>query len=200
MSLLVPKHRTTSIPLAFLVRCPQSDQSLQDLGSSSTSSWAPRLAASLIDLHLQNNHYQTATSGNVNHGHKLWLSMLPDPDLLLQASLPVHGDDDMIQSTQCTALELAGELLAYFARDIFSISPATCVTICSFLEPTVFIQLFVGFLGIMHIYHCFLRFRWNLLLVLQPSISSFLMRLWTHYSAFSAPDAASSESMMRKKP
>jgi hypothetical protein len=85
-------------------------------------SWATRVAASLIDLQLQNNQTTTGktvnananANNNFNPGHKLWLSMLPDPDLL-QASLPVHWEDDTVQSTRCTALELARDS-AYFAR------------------------------------------------------------------------------------
>jgi hypothetical protein len=72
-------------------------------------------------MQLQNNNQNnnqdqtvTVTANGNDLGHKLWLSMLPDPDLL-QASLPVHWDDDTVQSARYTALELASDS-AYFAR------------------------------------------------------------------------------------
>jgi hypothetical protein len=101
-----------SVPQWMMMAALENDEENDD--GYNPSSWATRLAASLIDLQLQSNQNQTETTGNVNPGHKLWLSMLPDPDLL-QASLPVHWGDDMLQSARCTALELAGDS-AYFAR------------------------------------------------------------------------------------
>ena len=101
-----------SVPQWMMMAALENDEE-NDEGYA-PSAWATRLAASLIELQLQHNQNQTGTTVNVNPGHELWLSMLPDPDML-QASLPVHWDDDMLQSARCTALELAGDS-AYFAR------------------------------------------------------------------------------------
>jgi hypothetical protein len=75
------------------------------------SSWATRLAASLLDLQLRNNK---DSYSQTNEGHALWLSLLPNSDHLL-ASLPVHWPDETLQSTRCTELELAVDS-AFFAR------------------------------------------------------------------------------------
>ena len=69
------------------------------------NAWATRLAASLID---------TQMSSQCPDGIKLWLQLLPDAKLL-RASLPVHWDEELVSSTQCTALELAVDS-AYFSR------------------------------------------------------------------------------------
>ncbi len=70
------------------------------------SSWATRLAASLLDLQLRGE--------NSSMGQRVWLSLLPDKNLL-RASLPVHWDCHTLQAAHCTALELAVDS-AYFAR------------------------------------------------------------------------------------
>jgi hypothetical protein len=99
-----------SVPQWMIKAALESNDEEDDQGYT-LSSWATRLAACFIDLQLQNNANANA---NINPGHKLWLSMLPDPDIV-QASLPVHWDDDLVQSARCTALELAVDS-AYFAR------------------------------------------------------------------------------------
>ena len=85
---------------------------------STPSKWAPRLAASLLDLQLkkeegasnENNHHHH----RVQNGQEQWLSTLPDPSYL-RASLPVHWPEHILTSARCTALELAVDS-AYFAR------------------------------------------------------------------------------------
>jgi len=74
--------------------------------SYSPSDWATRLAASLMDLQLSSVETDSLQS--------LWLSLLPDADLL-RATLPVHWPEPVVQSARCTALELAVDS-AFFAR------------------------------------------------------------------------------------
>jgi hypothetical protein len=74
----------------------------------SPSSWATRLAASLLDLQLQSR------KGNLGKSHSLWLSLLPKSEYL-RASLPVHWPDETLTNAKSTALELAADR-AYFSR------------------------------------------------------------------------------------
>lgn len=79
---------------------------------SGGSEWAIRLAASLIDLRLQQ-----ASSEELNSRRKklsTWISMLPDA-LDFRASLPIHWASDVLNSAKCQALELAVDS-AYFGR------------------------------------------------------------------------------------
>ena len=62
-----------------------------------SSQWATRLAALLLD-----------------HPPSIWVDLLPDP-AKLRSSLPIHWTENVILSTQCTALELAVDS-AYFSR------------------------------------------------------------------------------------
>jgi hypothetical protein len=76
--------------------------------SYTASSWAKRLAGSLLDVQLD------VQAGIADEPADLWLSLLPEPSLL-RASLPVHWNEDVIESAHCTALDLAVDS-AYFAR------------------------------------------------------------------------------------
>lgn len=67
--------------------------------------WATRLAASVIDLKLE---------ATVEPATKLWLSLLPDPDVL-RSTLPIHWPTPILQSACCAALELQVDA-AFFAR------------------------------------------------------------------------------------
>jgi hypothetical protein len=80
----------------------------EDASTYNPSSWATRLAASLIDMQLRHNEE------NLDEGHALWLSLLPDPEFL-SASLPCHWEEETVQNARSTALELAVDS-AYFAR------------------------------------------------------------------------------------
>ena len=73
-----------------------SDDQGNPYGSS--SDWAVRLGASLMDHQLKDFEKDLHT--------KLWFSFMPDPDWL-RASLPIHWDEAMVQNARCTALELA---------------------------------------------------------------------------------------------
>ena len=79
---------------------------------SGGSEWAIRLAASLIDLRLQQGSGEELN----NRRKKLstWISMLPDA-LDFRASLPIHWTSDVLKSAKCQALELAVDS-AYFGR------------------------------------------------------------------------------------
>lgn len=99
-----------SIPLS---KCLRDDQELPDWMSQCQDdsmeddfdgAWALRLAACLAEAQ---------TSPHQSH-HSLWFSLLPHPNHL-KASLPVHWDDDIVQSTTHTAFTMAVDS-AYFAR------------------------------------------------------------------------------------
>mmetsp|Transcript_9063 Transcript_9063/g.13518 ORF Transcript_9063/g.13518 Transcript_9063/m.13518 type:complete len:522 (-) Transcript_9063:2108-3673(-) len=82
--------------------------------------WSTRLAASLIDLDMNNNNNDNDNDCNNDCNNKdreylkLWKELLPDPTTL-RASLPVHWSDEALASTQCAVLELASDA-AFFAR------------------------------------------------------------------------------------
>jgi hypothetical protein len=69
--------------------------------------WAARLAACLLEEQLFKQEQQESHT-------KLWLSLLPNPEFL-RASLPIHWEEDLLQSTRCTALEVAVDT-AFFGR------------------------------------------------------------------------------------
>lgn len=71
--------------------------------------WVKRLAALLIDKQLAHE------KGELEEMHlKIWFDLLPNKEIL-RASLPIHWNDKLIQSTRCTALEIAVDT-AFFDR------------------------------------------------------------------------------------
>ena len=100
----------------------QQQQAQEEDGASysNPSEWAPRLAASVVDLQLQARKKNGVAieaddkDNNIEQGQQLWLSFLPNADYL-RASLPVHWSDEILSSARCTALELAVDS-SYFAR------------------------------------------------------------------------------------
>ena len=81
------------------------------------SAWATRLAASVLDLELNQGRGDMSEEGNneeLKLGRQIWQSMLPNKDIL-RASLPVHWKEEVLASSKCTALELAVDP-AYFGR------------------------------------------------------------------------------------
>jgi SET domain len=82
------------------------DENFLAYAYNNLSEWAPRLAASLLELQLNPTHNK--------RGQQLWLEYLPDENQL-RASLPVHWPEEILSSARCTALELAVDS-AYFAR------------------------------------------------------------------------------------
>ena len=84
------------------------EEDIAETNSYTASSWAKRLAASLIDLQLD------AMESTADETGELWLSLLPDPSHL-RATLPIHWSEDVITSAHCSALELAVDS-AFFAR------------------------------------------------------------------------------------
>lgn len=76
------------------------------------SAWAIRLAASFLDMDLDQSHDERCN--NIQRGREMWKSLLPDKDML-RASLPVHWDEELITSTKCTELEVAVDN-AFFSR------------------------------------------------------------------------------------
>ncbi|GAX21101.1 hypothetical protein FisN_1Lh223 [Fistulifera solaris] len=97
-----------SIPLN---KCFRDDQQLpdwmprkEDESVEKDGAWALRLAACLMEA--QKSPYQSH--------HSLWFSLLPNPSDL-RSSLPIHWDDEVIQSTSHTAFTMAVDS-AYFAR------------------------------------------------------------------------------------
>jgi len=82
------------------------------------SAWSTRLAASVLDMELNQGRDSTTDKLDANEelklGREIWSSMLPQNDVL-RASLPVHWDEDVLSTSKCTALELAVDS-AYFAR------------------------------------------------------------------------------------
>ena len=100
-----------SIPLE---KCLRDDEppTWMSTGDESSNDWAPRLAACL--LHPQLKARKDDGHENKDDHTNLWLSFLPNPDIL-RASLPIHWDEETVQSARCTALELAVDA-AYFTR------------------------------------------------------------------------------------
>lgn len=92
----------------------EDEHDITDYDRYSPSGWASRLAASILDLELNNSQGEVHNENNLKKGREMWQSMLPDGDIL-RASLPVHWSEEIIASTKCTALELAIDS-AYFAR------------------------------------------------------------------------------------
>ncbi|GAX12292.1 hypothetical protein FisN_1Hh223 [Fistulifera solaris] len=97
-----------SIPLN---KCLRDDQQLpdwmprtEDESVEECGAWALRLAACLMEA--QKSPYQSH--------HSLWFSLLPNPSDL-RSSLPIHWDDEIVQSTSHTAFTMAVDS-AYFAR------------------------------------------------------------------------------------
>ena len=79
-----------------------------DEESYTAGSWAKRLAASLLETQLD------VMESIAQESTEVWLSLLPDASHL-RASLPIHWDEDILQSAHSTALDLAVDS-AYFAR------------------------------------------------------------------------------------
>jgi len=123
-----------SIPLSSCIRddtppswCEAIDLTSTSLGSSdedgvyhnNPSEWAMRLAASLLDLKLNQSidKESSETEGMVSMlaARKEWLSMMPDRDYL-RATLPVHWPERIISKAKCTALELSVDA-AFFSRE-----------------------------------------------------------------------------------
>ena len=81
------------------------------------SGWATRLAASVLDMELNQGRGDISEEGNneeLKLGREIWQSMLPNEELL-RASLPVHWKEEVLATSKCTALELAVDS-AYFGR------------------------------------------------------------------------------------
>lgn len=93
---------------------------MRDNGNNDSDQWATRLAACWTDLYLQQQlSHQTEKGGveDINTDattHQLWLSLLPDPDLL-RASLPVHWPEKVVSNARSTSLEVAADS-SYFVR------------------------------------------------------------------------------------
>jgi hypothetical protein len=92
----------------------EDEHDITDYERYSPSGWASRLAASILDLELNNSEGEVHNENDLKKGREMWQSMLPDEDIL-RASLPVHWPEEIVGSTKCTALELAIDS-AYFAR------------------------------------------------------------------------------------
>ncbi|KAL7442187.1 hypothetical protein ACHAXM_008649 [Skeletonema potamos] len=92
----------------------EDEHDITDYERYSPSGWASRLAASILDLELNNSEGEVHNENDLKRGREMWQSMLPDEDIL-RASLPVHWTEEMVGSTKCTALELAIDS-AYFAQ------------------------------------------------------------------------------------
>mmetsp|Transcript_37547 Transcript_37547/g.76771 ORF Transcript_37547/g.76771 Transcript_37547/m.76771 type:complete len:493 (-) Transcript_37547:163-1641(-) len=92
----------------------EDEHDITDYERYSPSGWASRLAASVLDLELNNSEGEVQNENYLKKGREMWQSMLPDEDIL-RASLPVHWGEEIVGSTKCTALELAIDS-AYFAR------------------------------------------------------------------------------------
>lgn len=103
-----------SIPISSCLRDDSPPVWLNSSCDDSGSQWATRLAASLLDLQLQNDDAGDNSSQPYKEGKLLWLSMLPKSSLL-RASLPIHWRADILESAKCQALELAVDS-AYFGR------------------------------------------------------------------------------------
>eukprot|EP00574_Skeletonema_japonicum_P013801 CAMPEP_0201713464 /NCGR_PEP_ID=MMETSP0593-20130828/294_1 /ASSEMBLY_ACC=CAM_ASM_000672 /TAXON_ID=267983 /ORGANISM="Skeletonema japonicum, Strain CCMP2506" /LENGTH=481 /DNA_ID=CAMNT_0048202613 /DNA_START=52 /DNA_END=1497 /DNA_ORIENTATION=- len=92
----------------------EDEHDITDYERYSLSGWAIRLAASVLDLELNNSEGEIQNETDLKKGREMWQSMLPDEDIL-RASLPVHWGEEILSSAKCTALELAIDS-SYFAR------------------------------------------------------------------------------------
>lgn len=92
----------------------EDEHDITDYERYSPSGWASRLAASILDLEMNNSEGEIHNEYDLKKGREIWQSMLPDADIL-RASLPVHWGEEIVVSTKCTALKLAIDS-AYFAR------------------------------------------------------------------------------------
>eukprot|EP00977_Amphora_coffeiformis_P006369 scaffold1353_cov161-Amphora_coffeaeformis.AAC.41 len=79
--------------------------------SFTASSWAKRLAGSLLDLQMD---VLQGGADTISEPADLWLRLLPEPSQL-RATLPIHWSEDILEAAHCTALELAVDS-AYFTR------------------------------------------------------------------------------------
>ena len=99
-----------SVPLSSCLRDDEPPEWLSkaicDVDDSS-SQWATRLAACLLDAKLRSNDIG-------DEGRDRWLSMLPT-NSWLRASLPIHWPPNVLSTAKCQALELAVDS-AYFTR------------------------------------------------------------------------------------
>mmetsp|Transcript_12909 Transcript_12909/g.28058 ORF Transcript_12909/g.28058 Transcript_12909/m.28058 type:complete len:451 (+) Transcript_12909:750-2102(+) len=92
-----------------------NENDITDYEKYNPSAWASRLAASVLDMELnQGGVGGEAVDRDLKLGREIWQSMLPDKDIL-HASLPVHWGEEVLATSKCTALELAVDS-AYFAR------------------------------------------------------------------------------------
>lgn len=91
-----------SIPLEF---CLRDDC---EIAKGSSSDWPTRLAASFLEIKKKCEGEEGV------RGHKLWISLLPDPNEL-KASLPIHWSEDLISHTRCRSLEMDVDN-SYFSR------------------------------------------------------------------------------------
>ena len=92
----------------------EDEHDITDYDRYSPSGWVSRLAASILDLELNNSEGEVRNEHDLKKGREMWQTMLPDENNL-RASLPVHWGEAIVGSTKCTALELAIDS-AYFAR------------------------------------------------------------------------------------
>ena len=98
------------------------EHDITDYERYNPSAWASRLAASILDMELNNhskndgedNKMDANVSDSLDAGKKMWQSMLPDCNIL-RSSLPVHWSEEVLSNSKCTALDLAVDS-AYFAR------------------------------------------------------------------------------------
>jgi len=100
-------------PPSWFQQDDEEERSSNTCSYSGSNEWATRLAASLIDLRLQQASDEELDTRNLKK-LSTWISMLPDA-LDLRASLPIHWPSDVLQITKCQALELAVDS-AYFGR------------------------------------------------------------------------------------
>ena len=84
---------------------PVQDEDDVDPYFGSDMAWATRLAACL----LEKKH-----AVDLEKYEEIWISLLPDSSLL-RASLPIHWEEEVVQSTRCTGLEVSVDS-AFFAR------------------------------------------------------------------------------------
>ena len=115
------------LPLSSCLTDDRPPSWLHDEVKNDPHRWATRLAASWADLHLKNklaaggknsdnddDNNDNDNSQQVDEGHAVWSSLLPDPEYL-RASLPVHWPETTVLNARSTALELAVDS-AFFAR------------------------------------------------------------------------------------
>ncbi|KAL7545622.1 hypothetical protein ACHAWF_008977 [Thalassiosira exigua] len=87
------------------------ERDITDFERYHPSAWAGRLAASLLDMELDDAQ---DIHDDLGLGRELWRSYLLDSSLL-RASLPVHWGEEVLATSKCTALEVAADA-AFFAR------------------------------------------------------------------------------------